>query len=61
MNDAAFLGLDLRAPVHADAKVRVLPVPYEATVSYESGTADGPRAILVASDQLELHDRPFAG
>ena len=31
----------------------VLPVPYEKTVSYGSGTAKGPEAILVASQQLE--------
>ncbi len=32
----------------------VLPVPYEASVSYGQGTASGPDAILAASDQLEL-------
>ncbi len=32
----------------------VIPVPYEATVSYAGGTAQGPAAILEASDQLEL-------
>ncbi len=34
----------------------VIPVPYEATVSYMGGTAHGPDAILDASDQLELYD-----
>lgn len=34
----------------------VIPVPYEATVSYGRGTARGPEAILAASDQLELFD-----
>ncbi|MBQ8172491.1 MAG: agmatinase [Mailhella sp.] len=33
-----------------------MPVPYEATVSYAGGTANGPEAILDASDQLELYD-----
>ena len=28
----------------------VIPVPYEATVSYGGGTAAGPEAILAASD-----------
>lgn len=32
----------------------VIPVPYEASVSYGEGTANGPEAILAASDQLEL-------
>ncbi|MGS2718106.1 agmatinase [Eionea flava] len=34
----------------------VLPVPYEKTVSYGSGAAKGPAAILDASDQLETWD-----
>jgi agmatinase len=41
----------------APARCRVLPLPYEATVSYEGGTANGPRAILEASSQVELYDR----
>ena len=32
----------------------IIPVPYEASVSYGEGTANGPEAILAASDQLEL-------
>ena len=38
------------------ALFHVLPVPYEMTVSYGGGTARGPKAILKASDQLELWD-----
>lgn len=38
------------------AAFAVLPVPYEKTVSYGSGTARGPEAILTASDQLETWD-----
>lgn len=38
------------------AAFAVLPVPYEKTVSYGSGTARGPEAILAASDQLETWD-----
>lgn len=34
----------------------VIPVPLEASVSYGSGTANGPRAILEASRQLEAWD-----
>ncbi|HLC47410.1 MAG TPA: agmatinase [Candidatus Nanoarchaeia archaeon] len=37
-------------------KVVVLPVPYEGTVSYGKGTSEGPRAILIASSQLEAYD-----
>ena len=38
------------------AAFAVLPVPYEKTVSYGSGTAQGPAAILAASEQLETWD-----
>lgn len=34
----------------------VIPVPYEASVSYGSGTARGPEALLEASVQLEAWD-----
>jgi agmatinase len=39
------------------ARVVLVPVPWEATVSYGSGTADGPAAILKASRQVDLLDR----
>lgn len=39
------------------AGVVLLPVPWEATVSYRTGTADGPAAILAASRQVDLFDR----
>lgn len=38
------------------ARFHVLPVPYEKTVSYGGGTANGPAAILAASGQLERWD-----
>jgi agmatinase len=40
----------------ATAEVVVLPVPWEVTVSYGGGTANGPRAVLGASPQLDLFD-----
>lgn len=43
-----------------EAGVVVLPVPYEATVSYGGGTAKGPEAILRASTQVELYDEQLA-
>ena len=44
-------------PVPAEkAGFHVIPVPWEATVSYMPGTKNGPDAILDASDQLELFD-----
>jgi agmatinase len=38
------------------ALFHVIPAPYEKSVSYGTGTADGPQAILDASCQLELFD-----
>lgn len=36
-----------------DARFRVIPMPLERTVSYGSGTAAGPAAIIAASNELE--------
>jgi agmatinase len=45
------------------ARVVLLPVPFEATTSYGGGTAQGPDAILAASRQIDLFDaqtgRPY--
>ena len=38
------------------ARFHVVPVPYEKTVSYGNGTAQGPGAIIEASSQLERFD-----
>lgn len=39
-----------------EAKVVLVPVPFEATTSYGGGAADGPAAILSASKQVDLFD-----
>jgi len=39
-----------------DARVVLVPVPFEATTSYGGGTSNGPRAILEASRQVDLFD-----
>jgi len=51
-----FLGSELKHPQPEDAFFHILPVPYEASVSYGGGTALGPAAILGASWQLETWD-----
>ncbi|MFH1747882.1 MAG: agmatinase [Planctomycetota bacterium] len=51
-----FLGLDAQQAAYATARFAVLPVPYDATTSYGTGTRDGPRAIITASQQVELYD-----
>lgn len=38
-----------------DAEVVILPLPWDVTVSYTDGTADGPEAILWASKQVDLY------
>lgn len=59
--DAGIFGLDSTPET---AKVVLVPVPFEATVSYGDGTANGPAAILEASKQVDLFDvetgRPWA-
>lgn len=57
MNDDAprpFLGLT-ESPA-AEADVLLLPMPFEGTVSYGKGTAEGPAATWEASTQIELWD-----
>ncbi len=47
-----------------DAKVVLVPVPFEATTSYGGGTANGPELILECSKQVDLFDldtgKPYA-
>jgi len=58
---AGFLGLPEPAPPLDAAGVVILPVPYEATVSYMGGTRFGPRRILEASRYIELYDHELEG
>lgn len=59
MSSTVFLDSELTdAERGPNARYRVIPVPLERTVSYGSGTAHGPTAILEASDELE---RDIAG
>jgi agmatinase len=58
--DAGIFGL----PHSVDeAHVVVVPVPFEATVSFRTGTARGPEAVVRASRQVDLFDadvgRPY--
>ncbi len=56
-----FLGLPPERSARESSSVIVLPVPYEVTTSYGQGTRHGPRALLLASQQVELYDREFDG
>lgn len=55
--DAGLFGANLRPE---DCRLVLIPVPWDATVSYGDGTAQGPSAILRASHQLDLEDAAFA-
>jgi agmatinase len=51
-----FAGL---SPPYSDvqtARVVILPVPYDSTTEWHSGTREGPQAIINASQYLELYD-----
>lgn len=51
-----FLGSEISQPKPEQAKFHVLPIPYERSVSYGGGTAQGPASIIEASQQLEVWD-----
>ncbi len=51
-----FLGLDGRPEGAGEPRAVIVPVPYEGTVSYGTGTAGGPAAVLEASCQVETYD-----
>jgi agmatinase len=52
-----FLGLDEAHSAYDRSAALILPIPYEGTVSYGQGTREGPRAVIHASQQVELYDR----
>jgi agmatinase len=59
MNDpeaTVFLGSEIANAPPDRAAFHVIPVPFERSTSYGSGTAAGPDAILEASSQLETWD-----
>ena len=51
-----FLNTPPQGPGVHDARVVLVPVPYDSTTSYKSGTRHGPKAIITASSQLEDYD-----
>ena len=40
----------------ASADLVIIPVPWEVTVSFRTGTAGGPKAVLAASPHVDLFD-----
>ncbi|MBI2603092.1 MAG: agmatinase family protein [Deltaproteobacteria bacterium] len=53
---SAFLGTAIG---QSEADLVLLPVPWDATTSYGGGAAEGPDAIVEASQQLDLEDLCF--
>ena len=53
VNNGAYFGLPF---LPDDARLVLVSVPWDVTVSYGSGTADAPDAIIEASTQLDLFD-----
>jgi agmatinase len=51
-----FLGLTPRESEYDPARVVIVPVAYDATTSYRSGTKYGPAAIIAASREVETFD-----
>ncbi|MBI2916548.1 MAG: agmatinase [Chloroflexi bacterium] len=51
-----FAGLTFEEADFAQARVAIVPVPYDAGVTFRAGARDGPMAIIAASNELELYD-----
>ncbi len=56
-----FLGLPPDADRIEAGQVAILPIPYDLTMSYQTGARRGPQAILEASQYVELYDDELAG
>lgn len=52
----AFMHLDDEYTRLETARVVVVPVPFDGTTCYRPGTREGPRAIIDASNNLDLYD-----
>src|SRR6266540_145036 len=51
-----FAGLLPEHSAFEPAQVVILPIPYEQTTTYGTGTKDGPPALIAASRNMELYD-----
>ncbi|MCH8853568.1 MAG: agmatinase [Planctomycetes bacterium] len=56
-----FLGLEDNESEYERSRFAVLPIPYDATASFLTGTRHGPRAIITASQQVETYDEELRG
>lgn len=51
-----YLGIPKEDSSYESSAIAIVPVPYEATVSYGGGTAKGPGAVITASHYVEFYD-----
>ncbi len=56
-----FLDLEPQFSDYQASRFAILPVPYEGSVTYGTGTAGGPAAVIQASTQVELFDEELQG
>jgi len=56
LTNDTFLGLAKGECRYEDAAVVIVCAPYDGTTSYRAGAREGPRAIIAASQQVELWD-----
>jgi len=59
MNEKPILSFAGIEPEYSDldkSRITVIPVPYDLTTTYISGARNGPRAIIEASNHMELYD-----
>ncbi len=54
-----FLGLEARLADYRRARYAILPIPYDATATFQTGARRGPRAIITASQQVECFDEEY--
>ncbi|MFH1419286.1 MAG: agmatinase [Planctomycetota bacterium] len=59
VNTEQFLGLSGRECDYRRARYAILPVPYDATSSFRTGSRAGPQAVISASYQLEDFDEEY--
>ncbi len=57
VNNGRYFGMPFS---NEESPVVLISVPWDATVSYSDGTADGPEAIIAASVQVDLYDEKIA-
>jgi len=58
---ANFLALPEQSSSWENSRAVIISAPFDGTTSFKKGTSEGPRAIIAASQQVELYDAEFDG